>query len=99
MTFGLGAGTFRGDHKNNRGGGIGGKMRPSAVLIIHNGTTRMISVDHNRGIDKILDMIPDFVDKFSAKTGAADQDQDARKKAAEEMEDMLDHAVNDAKAD
>lgn len=94
VTFGVGAGAFRNDGKNNSGGGMGGKMRPSAVLIIHNGTTRMISVDNNRGIEKILDMIPDFVDKFVTKSSSSDQDQEARAKAAEKMEDILDEAVN-----
>ena len=94
VTFGVAAGAFRNEGKNNSGGGMGGKMRPSAVLIIHNGTTRMISVDNNRGIEKILDMIPDFVDKFTAKNNAADQDSEARAKAAEKMEDILEEAVN-----
>lgn len=94
VTFGVAAGAFRNEGKNNSGGGMGGKMRPSAVLIIHNGTTRMISVDNNRGIEKILDMIPDFVDKFVAKKETVAQDKEARAKAAEKMEDILDEAVN-----
>ena len=94
VTFGVGAGAFAENAKNNGGGGMGGKMRPSAVLIIHNGTTRMISVDNNRGIEKILDMIPDFVDKFAAGMNGRSQDEEAREKAAQEMEDMIDDAVN-----
>ena len=96
VTFGVAAGAFRSAdcRRNNSGGGMGGKMRPSAVLIIHNGTTRMISVDNNRGIEKILDMIPDFVDKFAAGMNGRSQDGEAREKAAQEMEDMIDDAVN-----
>ena len=96
VTFGVAAGAFRStdSRRNNGGGGMGGKMRPSAVLIIHNGTTRMISVDNNRGIEKILDMIPDFVDKFAAGMNGRSQDEEAREKAAQEMEDMIDDAVN-----
>ena len=96
VTFGVAAGAFRStdSRRNNSAGGMGGKMRPSAVLIIHNGTTRMISVDNNRGIEKILDMIPDFVDKFAAGMNGRSQDGEAREKAAQEMEDMIDDAVN-----
>ena len=54
----------------------------------------MISVDNNRGIEKILDMIPDFVDKFAAGMNGTSQDEAAREKAASEMEDMIDDAVN-----
>ena len=40
VSFGVGAGAFSSDRANNGGGGMGGKMSPSAVLVIHNGTTR-----------------------------------------------------------
>ena len=94
VTFGVAAGAFRSDKNNNSGGGMGGKMRPSAALIIHNGSIRMISVDNNRGIEKILDMIPDFVDKFAAQKSGKQDDPEARAKAAREMEEMIDDAVN-----
>ena len=83
VTFGVAAGAFRStdSRRNNSGGGMGGKMRPSAVLIIHNG-------------EKILDMIPDFVDKFAAGMNGRSQDEEAQEKAAQEMEDMIDDAVN-----
>lgn len=38
-------------------------MTPAAVLVITNGSTRMISLNSNYGLDKILDMAPDFVSK------------------------------------
>ena len=94
VTFGVAAGAFRGEKKLNSGGGLGGKLTPSAVLVIHNGVTRMISVDSHSGIEKILDMIPDFVDKFSASKKRKEQDPEARERAAEEMEEMLSEAVN-----
>ena len=94
VTFGVAAGAFRGEKKLNSGGGLGGNMTPSAVLVIHNGVTRMISVDSHSGIEKILDMIPDFVEKFSSNKKRQEQDPDARERAAEEMEEMFSEAVN-----
>lgn len=94
VTFGVAAGAFRGERKNNSGGGMGGKLTPSAVLVIHNGVTRMISVDRNSGIEKILDMVPDFVDKFTSRKNGSHQDPEARKAAHDEMEDILNDAVN-----
>lgn len=94
VTFGVAAGAFRNDGKNNSGGGMGGKLTPSAVLVIHNGSTRLISVDRNSGVEKLLDMLPDFVDKFTDKRNGRKQDPEARRQAAEEMEDMLSDAVN-----
>ena len=40
VSFGVGAGAFEGDKKNNGGGGLAGKMTPCAVLVIQNGTTK-----------------------------------------------------------
>ena len=39
VSFGMGAGAFCGEKKKNSGGGIGGKMSPSSVLVIQNGST------------------------------------------------------------
>ena len=41
VSFGVGAGAFEGDKKNNGGGGLAGKMTPCAVLVIQNGTTKL----------------------------------------------------------
>ena len=38
VSFGVGAGAFAGDKKNNAGGGMTAKMSPSAVLVIQNGS-------------------------------------------------------------
>lgn len=64
VSFGMGAGSFNGEKKRNCGGGIGGKISPCAVLVIQNGVTRMVSVKDNDAISKLLDMLPDYVDKF-----------------------------------
>lgn len=92
LTFGVGAGSFRDEKKNNCGGGMGGKMSPSAVLVIRNGSTRLINVYSNTGIEKLLDMVPDFVDKFTKAKPAANED--GRQEAAQAMEDMLADAVD-----
>ena len=68
-SFGVGAGAFCDDKKNNGGGGMSGKITPSAVLVIQNGETKLVNVKNQDSMTKILDMIPGFVDKFSAKTG------------------------------
>ena len=64
VSFGVGAGAFAGDKKNNAGGGMGGKMSPSAVLVIQNGAT------------KLLDMVPDVVDRITGKFGDVKMDDD-----------------------
>ena len=95
VTFGVGAGAFSSENKNNGGGGLGGKITPSAVLVIQNGTTKLVNVKNQDGITKILDMIPDFVNKFTSKEKKNEADPEAQKKAADELESQLEEALND----
>lgn len=96
VSFGVGAGAFSGDKGQNAGGGMGGKIMPSAVLVIQNGQTRLVNVKNQDGVTKILDMVPDFVNKFASKA----EDKTVTKtasaetvKAAEEMESILADSV------
>ena len=101
VSFGVAAGAFSQEKKNNGAGGMGGKIMPSAVLVIQNGTTKLVNIKNQDGITKILDMVPDFVNKFTSKNdvvsedSAADQTDDAAKSAAgKEMEDILKDSAN-----
>ena len=75
VSFGVGAGAFAKEHSNNAGGGIGGRIQPSAVLVIQNGSTRLVNVKNQDGITKILDMVPDFVNKFTSGKNSEDTDE------------------------
>ena len=48
------------------GGGFSAKMSPSAVLVIKNGSTKLVNIKNQDTITKVLDMIPDIVDKFTS---------------------------------
>jgi uncharacterized spore protein YtfJ len=65
VSFGMGIGTFsKGD---NGTGGVGGKITPTAVLVMKNGTSKIISIKEQDGFSKIMDLVPDVVDKFTSK--------------------------------
>ena len=68
VSFGCGAGAYaeNGDKKSKAGGGMGAKMSPSAVLVIKNGSTKLVNIKNQDTITKVLDMIPDIVDKFTS---------------------------------
>lgn len=97
VSFGVGAGAFSQEKKNNAGGGMGGKISPSAVLVIQNGSTKLVNVKNQDGITKILDMVPDFVNKFTSskekKAAKEVVDEAAKEQAAEEMAGMLNITV------
>ena len=66
VSFGVAAGAFSQEKNNNGAGGMGGKINPSAVLVIQNGVTKLVNIKNQDGMTKILDMVPDFINKFTS---------------------------------
>ena len=66
VTFGMGAGNAaNGTSKKNReAGGLGGKMTPSAAIVIQNGQTKLVNIKNQDAVTKILDLVPDVIDRF-----------------------------------
>ena len=78
VTFGIGAGASLGktdDKKGGGGGGLGGKLSPSAVLVIKDGRAKLINVKNQDPITKVLDLIPDIVDRFAPKKDSVSDDE------------------------
>lgn len=75
VSFAVGAGAIAENAKNNGGGALGGKITPSAVLVIANGTTKLVNVRNQDGLTKILDMVPDFVSRFTGKEEKAEEEK------------------------
>ena len=73
VSFGVAAGAFSQEKKNNGAGGLGGKIQPSAVLVIQDGQTKLVNIKNQDGMTKILDMVPDLVNKF---TSGKDDEED-----------------------
>ena len=44
-----------------------GGIRP--VLVIQNGVTKLVNIKHQDAVTKVLDMVPDFVNKFAGGHG------------------------------
>ena len=81
VSFGVGAGATRSEKKDGGGGGMSGKMTPSAVLLITNGQTRLVNIKNQDSVTKLIDMIPDIVDRFTAKPDTMMSDEEAQKAA------------------
>lgn len=64
VTCGMAAGSFAQNAKTNGGGGMSAKMTPSAILIIQNGMTKLVNIKHQDAVTKVLDMVPDFMNRF-----------------------------------
>ena len=98
VSFGVGAGAFCEDKKNKAAGGMGGKIMPSAVLVIQNGNTKLVNIKNQDGVTKILDMVPEFVNRFASKSNSDSvtntASEETVKAATEEMETILENSVN-----
>lgn len=86
VSFGVGAGATAGDVKNGGFGGVSGKMSPSAVLVIKNGQTKLVNVKNQDTVTKIIDMIPELVDKFTTEKEEMVSDETAASIAFPESE-------------
>lgn len=86
VSFGVGAGNIVKEKQDSSGGGLSGKMTPSAVLVISKGTTRLVNIKNQDNIGKIIDMIPDIVNKVAEKKNITISDEEAIENAKFEEE-------------
>ena len=67
VTCGMAAGAFGQSAKEKNAGGMSAKMTPSAVLVIQNGHTKLVNIKNQDTITKLLDMVPDVMDRFTSR--------------------------------
>lgn len=84
VSFAVGAGAFNDEKKEKGAGGLGGKISPSAVLVIQNGRTRLVNIKNQDTVTKILDLIPDVMDRVT--------DRKEGKVTEKDIDEMLDEA-------
>lgn len=78
VSFGAGVGASNTDKKNGGAGGITGKMSPNAVLLIQNGQTKVVNIKNQDTMTKILDMVPDILDRFKGPKAEMPSDEVAK---------------------
>ncbi len=78
VSFGIGAGSGAGSADKNTsggsGGGLTGKMSPSAVLVINNGSTRLVNVKNTDNLSRALDLIPEIMNKIKPNKDVTDEE-------------------------
>jgi len=87
VSMGIGAGAHSGaNSKEGTAGGLGAKMSPSAVLIINSdGTTKLVSVKSQDAVTKLVDLLPDLIDRFTKRPLTKDP----------EVNEAVDRILND----
>ncbi len=75
VSFGIGAGSALGDRRGKGSGdqkakgmgGMSGKITPSSVLVIKDGSVRLVNIKNQDTITKLLDMAPELLDRFTTR--------------------------------
>ncbi len=90
VSFGVGAGAGSNGTKNSASGagGLGGKMTPSAVLVIKDGAVKLVNIKNQDAVTKVLDMIPDVIDKFTKPREKAGETENANEISDAEVVDI-----------
>lgn len=96
VSCGMASGAFMKENQKKGDGGAGAmssKITPAAMLIIQDGRTKLIRVKNEDAFSKIIDMIPEAIDKI---TGGSRVTKSAEDLAEENLESLKRN--NDTKA-
>ena len=52
------------------------KVTPSALLVIQNGTSKVVNIKDTNSVNKLIDMIPDLINKLTGKPTLKDKVED-----------------------
>ena len=65
---------------------MGGKITPAAVLVIKDGTTRLVNVKSQDGLSKLIDLVPELVNRLKASKDEEPEVKDAVREAGKKEE-------------
>ena len=65
VSFGVAAGAWAKESAKSgtSGGGMGGKITPSAVVVMKDGHAKLVNIKNQDTVTKILDLVPDVLDR------------------------------------
>lgn len=89
LSCGMASGAFVKENNKKGDGGAGAmssKISPAAMLVIQNGRTKLIRVKNEDAFSKIIDMIPEAIDKI---TGGNKVSEEAESKGQEALDSMV----------
>lgn len=77
------------DGNSDKGaGGLGARITPSAMLVIQNGTTQLISTKGQDSISKLIDMVPGLISNFPDVIAKFTNKEEASKPEADNYHQM-----------
>ncbi len=76
------------------GSGAGVKIEPVAFLVVSNGIVKLLPVTHDSYIDKLIDYVPDLLDK----SGDLIKGMKAKNKCIEKLKEKIEENIKDEKS-
>jgi len=65
ITAGMAEGSFAGEAKKRGAGAMTAKMTPTAMLMVQGDKVRLINIKNQDALTKLVDLIPDTIDKIT----------------------------------
>ena len=79
VTFGAAAGAKDSGKVNENhesgGGGVGGRITPSAVIVISGGNVQLVNVKNQDSLNKLIDLFPGILSKFNVGKKSDEKDE------------------------
>ena len=88
LSCGMASGAFVKENNKKGDGGAGAmnsKISPVAMLVIQNGRTKLIRVKNEDAFSKIIDMIPEAIDKITGGSKVSEAAEEKGQKALDSM--------------
>ena len=76
VTIGCAAGSNNASEKDAGLGGLSAKISPTAVLVIRDKVTKVVSIKDQNTVNKLLEMVPDVIDRFALRKKGGMMDDD-----------------------
>ncbi len=91
-SFCLGAGIGgeadqKGNESEGGGGGVGCKITPKAILVIGEEEVELISLDDKGSLDKLIDKVPELMDKLTNMKGDSSEVKENKSEGEEKPEE------------
>lgn len=106
VSYGFAAGGSDLPTKNNTqkdyfggGSGAGVSIQPVAFLVVNNGSVKMLNMEFDGAVDRVISMVPDFVDKVGDLFKKGKKNKDEKKDEKKESSTAAEGAESDEAAD
>lgn len=79
VSTGMAGGSFAENAKDKNASAMATKMKPIGILVLQNGRAKLVKVESEDAISKLIDLIPEAIDKITGKKYTLAAEEEAQK--------------------